>query len=247
MTTPGVIAGRGRLGSIIADVIEASDAFSIEKVLDSSSTPQDILGAELVIDATVLAASEPMVRMALTRGIPIVVATSGWTSAKLDALTTEFGEPEASVTVIPNFSLGSVVESVLAGIAAPYFDSVEIVEAHHAGKVDSPSGTAVRTAEHIADARRAADCESLSAPHTDQPARGELIAGIPVHSLRRPGVVAKQDVVFSGPGESLTLTHDTIDPARAYAPGILAALNYARRTAGLTVGLDRVLGVGASG
>lgn len=245
MTTPVVLAGRGRLGSIIADVINASDEFTIERVLDSSSTPEDILGAELVVDATVLAASEPLVRTAMTRGIPIVVATSGWTSAKLDALTTEFGDPEASVVVIPNFSLGSVVESVLAGIAAPYFDSVEIVEAHHAGKVDSPSGTAVRTAEHIADARRAAGLAGVVAPFADQPARGELIAGVPVHSLRRPGVVAKQDVIFSGPGESLTLTHDTIDPARAYAPGILAALRYAVASTGLTVGLDKVLGVGA--
>ncbi len=244
MTTPVVLAGRGRLGSIIADVIEASSDFTLERVLDSSHSAEDVLGAHLVIDATVMAASEPIVRTALTRGVPIVVATSGWSSAKLEALTTEFGEPESSVVVIPNFSLGSVVESVLAGIAAPYFDSVEIVEAHHAGKVDSPSGTAVRTAEHIAAARAGAGLSAVFAPNNDQTARGELIAGVPVHSLRRPGVVAKQDVIFSGAGESLTLTHDTIDPAQAYAPGILASLRYALNSSGLTVGLDKVLGVG---
>src|SRR5690606_19256527 len=127
----------------------------------------------------------------------------------------------------------------------PYFDSVQVVDAHRAGKVDSPSGTAVRTAEHIADARRAAGLVGVVAPLPDQPSRGELIAGVPVHALRRPGVVAKQDVMFSEPGECLTLTHDTIDPARAYAPGILAALRYAVASTGLTVGLDKVLGVGA--
>ena len=117
---------------------------------------------------------------------------------------------------IPNFSLGSVLGSALAAAAAPFFPSIEIVEAHRETKVDSPSGTAVRTAELIAAAR--AEVGPVESPHVDQRARGQQVASVPIHSLRRPGVIARQEVVLSGPGESLTLIHDTIEPVARLRP-----------------------------
>ena len=131
-----------------------------------------------------------------------------------------------------------------ATIAAQYFESVEIVEAHHAAKVDSPSGTAVRTAELIGQAR--AELGPVVAPHVDQRARGQQVASVPIHSLRLQGVVAKQDVHFGGTGEVLTLTHETLSPA-AYEQGIVLAIRAAAQVRGLVVGLDRLIGLGAPG
>jgi 4-hydroxy-tetrahydrodipicolinate reductase len=108
--------------------------------------------------------------------------------------------------------------------------------------VDSPSGTAVRTAELIAAAR--AEQGPVSAPHADQRARGQQVASVPVHSLRRPGVIARQDVILSGPGESLVITHDTVDPAQAYAPGIRLAVPYAAEARGVVVGLENMIDIG---
>lgn len=139
-------------------------------------------------------------------------------------------------------SLGSVLGSALAAAAAPFFPSAEIVEAHRDTKIDSPSGTAVRTAELIADAR--ADRGPVSAPHADQRARGQQVASVPVHSLRRPGVIAKQEVVLSGPGESLSFVHDTIEPALAYAPGIRLAVPFAVEARGVIVGLENIIDIG---
>ncbi len=118
---------------------------------------------------------------------------------------------------IPNFSLGSVLGSALAAAAAPFFPSVEIVEAHRETKIDSPSGTAVRTAELIAAAR--ASVGPVESPHVDQRARGQQVASVPIHSLRRPGVVARQETILSGPGESLTIVHDTVEPGARVRPG----------------------------
>ena len=126
-------------------------------------------------------------------------------------------------------------------IAAPWFPAVEIVETHHAGKVDSPSGTAVRTAELIADARR--EVGPVDAPHVDQRARGQQVASVPIHSLRLPGVKAVQDVLLSGPGETVTIRHDTNDDV-AYDAGVRAALSAVVDARGLTVGLGSVLGIG---
>jgi 4-hydroxy-tetrahydrodipicolinate reductase len=129
-------------------------------------------------------------------------------------------------------------------MAARFYDSIEIVEAHAARKVDSPSGTAVRTAELMAAARAARG--PVAAPHTDQRARGQQVASIPVHSLRLAGVVAKQDVIFGGTGEVLTLTHETISPS-SYTQGILVALRAASTARGVTVGLESLIDLGLPG
>jgi 4-hydroxy-tetrahydrodipicolinate reductase len=248
MVTPvAVVGATGRLGRLVVSVIEELDGFSVAAALSSRDSVHEagagvFGGAEVVVDVTVPALSPAIVEHALASGANVLVGTSGWSADRLAKLGASLEQrPEQGVLVVPNFSIGSVLGTHLATIAAPWFPAVEIVETHHAGKVDSPSGTAVRTAELIAEARR--DVGPVDAPHVDQRARGQQVASVPVHSLRLPGVKAVQDVVLSGPGEILTIRHDTTDDA-AYAPGIRAALAAVPSMRGLSVGLGTVLGIG---
>ena len=235
-----VSGSTGRLGSLICEVVEGHPGFELVARLSSSSDPDEGSGADVLVDVTRPDVSPAIVERALDHGQKVIIGTSGWSAERLEELGARVdGTPGAGVIVVPNFSLGSVIGTVLARIAAPYFDAVEVVEAHHPGKIDSPSGTAVRTAELMAEARGG---RPVDAPYADQPARGELIAGIPVHSLRLAGVVAKQEVRFGGPGEVLTVTHDT-HSNEAYRAGVVAALEAIGGTEGLVVGLDAVLGI----
>lgn len=243
MTTQvALVGGTGKLGSIIHAVIDGLEGFEVSRVLTSSSDLAEIDGADLVVDATTPQVSVDVVRAAVERGINVLVATSGWSAERIALVRPLVDDAGNGVVFIPNFSLGSVLGSALAAAAAPFFPSAEIVEAHHERKVDSPSGTAVRTAELIAAAR--ADRGPVSAPHADQRARGQQVATVPVHSLRRPGVIAKQEVVLSGPGESLSFVHDTVEPALAYAPGIRLAVPYAAQATGVVIGLESMIDIG---
>lgn len=243
MTIRVAVAGAtGRLGALVCDVVEQLDGYELTETLNSRSTNLDTFSADILVDVTRFDVSERIVNAAINRGISVIIGTSGWSAERVSNLQTlVVAAPEnVGALVIPNFSLGSVIGTALSAAIAPYFDAVEIVEAHHAGKVDSPSGTAVRTAERIAHAREGHP--PFDAPNTDQAARGELVEGIPVHSLRLPSIVAKQDVVFSGAGETLTITHDTTSQ-EAYRAGIRAALLAAPSATGVTVGLDALLGI----
>lgn len=239
MTTSVAVTGAtGRLGSLVCELIEAHPGFTLDAKLTSTSGVDEGATAAILFDASNPASSPEIVERALRRGQRVIVATSGWSAERIDGLRELVTElPGAAVLVVPNFSLGSVLGTVLASIAAPHFESVEIIEAHHAGKVDSPSGTAVRTAELIAEAREGA---RSSATSTDQPARGQLIAGVPVHSLRMQGVVAEQQVRFGGEGEELVIEHVTHSSA-SYRAGVLAALDAISSIDGVVVGLENVL------
>jgi 4-hydroxy-tetrahydrodipicolinate reductase len=241
-TRVAIVGGTGRLGGVVREVIEATDGYDVIAVLSSRSEISEIDGADLVVDVSTPAVSIDVVRAAIERGINVLVGTSGWSQERIALVRPLVEAAGTGVVFIPNFSLGSVIGTALAAAAAPFFPSIEIVEAHHERKVDSPSGTAVRTAEVMAAARESVG--PVEAPHTDQRARGQRVASIPVHSLRRPGVIARQEVLLSGPGESLQIVHDTVDPARAYAPGIRIALDAARTVRGVVVGLDRFIDVG---
>lgn len=241
-TRVAIVGGTGKLGSIIASVVGAEPGFEVAATLSSRDDLAMIAGADLVVDASTPAVSIDVVRAALERGIPVLVGTSGW-SAERVALMRPLAEAAGTGAVfIPNFSLGSVLGTALAAAAARFFPSIEIVESHRETKVDSPSGTAVRTAELIAAARGGAG--PVESPHADQRARGQQVASVPIHSLRRPGVVARQETILSGLGESLTVVHDTVDPALAYAPGIRIALAAARDARGVSVGLDSLIDIG---
>lgn len=232
-----VAGATGRLGRVVCEVIEESTEFVLAATLTSASSIEEGSGADVLVDVTTPASSADIVARALSRGQRVLVGTSGWNAARLNRLAVETQEHQGAVLVVPNFSLGSVLGTALSQVAAAYYDSIEIVESHHAAKLDAPSGTAVRTAEGIAAARQG---RTLQVPTPDQPARGELIAGVPVHSLRQHGVVAKQEVRFGGAGETLTITHDT-NSNDAYRAGILIALRRTMQIQGLEVGLEHAL------
>jgi 4-hydroxy-tetrahydrodipicolinate reductase len=167
-----------------------------------------MIGCDIVVDATLPGVSAKVVEFALGQGLKVLVGTSGWNHDKIASLSAVVeANPGTGVLVVPNFSLGATLQTVAARVLAAQFESIEIVETHHAGKVDSPSGTAVRVAEQIAEVRK--DLGGVIAPHSNQSARGELVAGVPVHSLRFFGDLPKQEIVFGGVGETLTISHET--------------------------------------
>lgn len=236
-----VVGATGRMGTLATRLIEASDDFAVHARIGSRDPLTALDGADIVLDLTLPAVSPDVVAAAITAGIPAVVGTSGWTAERLARVRTQLGDdPQLGVLVVPNFSLGSVIATRLAAIAAPWFDSIEVVEAHHAAKSDSPSGTAIRTAELMDEARAARG--PVAAPYADQLARGQQIGSIPVHSLRMDGVLAEQQVIFGGLGETLRVSHQTVSDA-SYESGILMALRAVTSMRGLVVGLDALLGI----
>lgn len=234
-----VVGATGRMGKLALEVIEGAQDLRLHAALDSKSELAELEGADVVFDVTRLDVSEAVVAHSISQGLRIVVGTSGWSSQKVAKIETALsGNPEAGAIFIPNFSIGSMLATNFAAQAARFFNSIEIIEAHHAGKIDSPSGTAVRTAELIADARKGLVQPLL--PGVGQQARGEIVAGVPIHSLRLQGVSAKQDVVFGGESELLTVSHETTS-VKAYAYGILISIRAAAKHSGLIVGLDQVV------
>lgn len=230
VTTVGVAGASGRLGAVAVRAIDSLEGFEA-KAIDAHGE-MDLSGLDLVFDATVLAASIRIVRAAYEAGIPAVIATSGWSAERIQALRDEGVE---GVRIVPNFSVGSVVATHLATIAAEHLHYAEVIEAHHEAKRDAPSGTAVRTAERIAQVR-------AQHPYTpDEPGRGAIVDGVPVHALRMPGVSAWQEVRFGGTGETLTIRHDTAS-SDSYTAGIQLALR-AETPKGVAVGLDDLLGL----
>jgi len=239
ITRVAVVGATGRMGQLASRLIEASDEFELHASLDSKAPLSDMLGADIVMDVTVPSVSQGVVEFAVANGLNVLVGTSGWTSDRIASLERSITDKLAvGVIIIPNFSVGSVLATSFAALAAPFFESMEIIEAHHASKVDSPSGTATRTAELMQDARAALG--PVIAPHADQRARGQQVSSIPIHSLRMQGVVAKQDVIFGGTGETLTIVHETLSPT-SYEAGIILGLRAARTARGVTVGLDKLI------
>ena len=235
------VLGTGRMGKLAQELIDQDANLNLHAALNSNSKLEQMLGADVVLDFTLPDASPRLVEYAIEHDMKIVVGTSGWSESKLQQLESKLhNHPSSAAIVIPNFSVGSMLIQHFSSIAAKYFDSIEIVEAHHAGKVDSPSGTAVRTAELISSARNGMPQPLI--PGVEQSARGEVVAGVPIHSLRLQGVSAKQDVHFGSDSELTTLSHEVISH-RAYAKGILLSIEFALKNTGLHVGLDKVVGL----
>jgi 4-hydroxy-tetrahydrodipicolinate reductase len=233
-----IVGATGRMGKLALSLVEASQEFKLHATLDSKSELSQTIGADVVLDFTLPEVSPAVVAHAISHGQKILVGTSGWSAAKLAKVEAELAGTESAVVVIPNFSIGSMLATKFAAEAARFFDSIEIVETHHENKIDSPSGTAVRTAELIEKARVGLDQPLITG--VDQQARGQIVGGIPVHSLRLKGVSAKQDVYLGGNSELLTISHETTSVA-AYSQGILIALKATATASGLTVGLDQLV------
>jgi 4-hydroxy-tetrahydrodipicolinate reductase len=245
MTTKvAVVGATGKMGQLVSRIIDEADDLELFAKLGSTSDLADIIGADLVVDFTVPAFSQTVVEFAISQDIDVLVGTSGWSNERIAGIRRMLADkPDLAVVIIPNFSIGSVLATSFAATAARFYDSIEIIEAHQASKLDSPSGTAVRTAELIGNAR--ASLGPVIAPHADQRARGQQVSSVPIHSLRMQGIVARQDVVLGGNGEVLTLTHETLSP-ESYVHGIELAIRATRALRGVVVGLDQLIDLRAS-
>ncbi|WP_167003447.1 4-hydroxy-tetrahydrodipicolinate reductase [Mumia sp. ZJ430] len=246
-TKVGVLGARGRMGSESVRAIEAAEGLTLAAAIDAAD-PLDLLvdaGVEVVVDFTSPAVVMDNLRFCVANGIHSVVGTSGFDDARLAEVRELAAQsPEVGVLIVPNFSIGAVLMMRFAQIAAPYFESVEIVELHHPDKVDAPSGTATRTAELVAEARRAAGSAPVPDATTADPlgARGAVVDGIHVHAVRARGLVAHQEVLFGDPGETLTIRHDSVH-RESFMPGVVAGVRGVAAHPGVTVGLDGILGL----
>ena len=205
------------------------------------------LGAEVVVDFTIAEAVRHNVTHYAEQGLHAVIGTSGLSERDVADMESLFSGSGANAVLVPNFAIGAVLLLHLCRIAAPHMDGVEIIELHHDAKRDAPSGTAMHTAAAIAAARGAAGSDPLPAdPTTDfvlPGARGaEAPDGVHVHSVRLPGLVAHEEVIFGAPGQSLSLRHDSYD-RRSFMPGVLLAVRSVAGRPGLTVGLEALLGL----
>jgi len=233
------------MGSTSVAAIDAADGLEVVAQIDVGDSLDAITdsGAEVALDFTQPDAALDNVKWCVAHGVNVVVGTSGFGGAKLEEVRGLLrDDPNVGVLIVPNFSIGAVLLMRFAVDAAKYFESVEIVEMHHPNKVDAPSGTAVRTAELIAQARATAGLGPVPDATTTDPdgARGASVAGIPVHAIRARGYVASQEVVFGDAGETFTLRHDSHD-RESFMPGVITALRGVGSLRGLTVGLDSLL------
>lgn len=231
-----VVGATGRMGKLALDLIDSAQDLSLHASLNSRSSLNELQGADVVFDVTKLEVSEQVVDYCVAAKLPVVVGTSGWSAAKLAELEVAVAKAGSTAVIVPNFSIGSMLATRFATEAAKYFSTIEIVEAHHQHKVDSPSGTAIRTAELIAKARG----EMPLVTGVGQEARGQMVSGIPVHSLRLSGVSAMQEVYLGGESEVLKIHHEVASVA-SYSGGMLAAIRFAAKNTGLFVGLDSVV------
>ncbi len=234
------------MGSEVCRAVDRADGLELVARLDIGDAPSDLLdaGAQVVVDFTHPGAALQNIRHGLDHGIAVVVGTSGFDEARYATVRGWLEETPGHVLVAPNFGVGAVLMMRFAQQAAKFFDSAEVIELHHAGKVDAPSGTAVRTASLIAAARAEAGAGPVPDATTDElpGARGATVDGIHVHSVRMPGLVAHQEVLLGTAGETLTLRHDSLDRA-SFMPGVLLAVRAVLDRPGLTIGLEPLLGL----
>jgi 4-hydroxy-tetrahydrodipicolinate reductase len=245
MLRVAVLGARGRMGATTCAAIEAADDLDLVAAVDLDDDRQPVAGSDVAVDFTRPDVVMDNLRWCIEHGVSTVVGTSGFDEERLTQVRRWLVEtPDVAVLVVPNFSVGAVLMMRFAAQAAPFYESVEIIELHHPDKADAPSGTARRTAELIAAARADADMDAVPDATSDEVpgARGAELEGIRVHGVRLRGLVAHQEVLFGAVGETLTLRHDSVERA-SFMPGVLAAVRGVRANPGLTVGLDAVLGL----
>jgi 4-hydroxy-tetrahydrodipicolinate reductase len=229
------------MGSEVVRAVEAADDLELAGQFDVGDELA-LAGVDVAVDFTHPDAVMDNLRACVAAGVHAVVGTTGFTDERLAELRDLLAETQTGILIAPNFGIAAVLMMQFAAQAARFFDSVEIVELHHPGKADAPSGTARRTAQLVATARR----EAGSAPMPDATstaldgARGADVDGVRVHAVRLQGLVAHQEVLLGGAGESLTLRHDSYDRA-SFMPGVLLGVREIGARPGLTVGLEALL------
>jgi 4-hydroxy-tetrahydrodipicolinate reductase len=241
----GVLGARGRMGIEVCRAVDNADDLDLVAMIDQGDwlfNASDA-AAQVVVDFTTPEVVMDNLHWCIDQGINVVVGTSGFTQARIERVRTWLkNHPQVGVVIAPNFAVGAVLMMEFAQRAAKFFDSVEVIEQHHPRKVDAPSGTAIRTAEIIAEARVAAGMGTMPDATKEElaGARGADVAGVRVHSVRANGLVAHQEILFGTTGETLTIRHDSYDRA-SFMPGVLLAIRSVVNRPGLTVGLGELL------
>lgn len=243
MIKVGVIGSLGRMGATVCDAVNAAPDLELVAAIDRDDSIEQMSAADVVVEFTHPGAVMDNLEWLIRHGKHAVVGTTGFDDERLGIVRNWLGNaPTNGVLIAPNFGIGAVLMMHFATKAAKFFESTEIVELHHPNKADAPSGTARTTAELIAAERE----KHKMAPQPDATAtslagaRGADVDGVPVHSVRLRGLLAHQEVLFGGPGETLTIRHDSLDRT-SFMPGVLLGVRRVSSVPGLTVGLDAFL------
>jgi 4-hydroxy-tetrahydrodipicolinate reductase len=243
MIKVGVLGARGRMGSEVVNAVTQSEDCELVASLDQGDSLDVLLssGAEVVVDFTTPEVVMGNLEFLIKNNIHAVVGTTGFSEDRIAQLTAWLSaNPKTGVLIAPNFAIGAVLMMEFAEKAAQFFESAEIIELHHPNKVDAPSGTAARTAALISDARKRAGLPAMPDATTTSldGARGAVVGDVPVHSVRLRGLIAHQEVLFGGLGETLTIRHDSLDRA-GFMPGVLLGVRKVSSHPGLSVGLEK--------
>ena len=244
-----VFGSRGKMGAEVCRAVEAADGMELVAAVDAGDAREPVAAADVAVDFTHPDAVEDNLRWSIEQGIHVVVGTTGFDEAKLDRVRGWLAaRPQVGVIIAANYSIGAVLMMHFAEQAARFYESVEIIELHHPGKADAPSGTATTTARRIGAARAAAELPPPpdATVHELAGARGARLDEIAVHAVRLRGLVAHQEVLFGAAGETLTIRHDSFDRV-SFMPGVLVAARAVGSRPGLTLGIDALLGVGEDG
>ncbi|MDF4253091.1 4-hydroxy-tetrahydrodipicolinate reductase [Streptomyces sp. WMMB303] len=240
-----VLGAKGRMGSEAVRAVEGAEDMELVAALGSGDPLRTLTdaGAEVAVDLTRPDAVMGNLEFCLAHGIHAVVGTTGWTEDRLATVRAQLAAAAGTgVLIAPNFGIGAVLTMRFAQQAARFFESVEVVELHHPGKADAPSGTAVRTAQLVAEARGAAGLPAQPDATTTalEGARGADVDGVPVHAVRLRGLVAHQEVLFGDEAETLTIRHDSLHRS-SFMPGVLLGVRKVPASPGLTFGLEHFL------
>ena len=239
----GVLGAKGKVGATMVAAVQAADDLTFTAGVDAGDelTELTATGTEAVIDFTHPDVVMGNLKFLIDNGIHAVVGTTGFTEDRIDEVRGWVdAKPGAAVLIAPNFAIGAVLSMYFAQQAAPYFESVEIIELHHPQKADAPSGTAARTAKLVAEARKGLPPNPDATSTGLEGARGADVDGVPVHSVRLTGLVAHQEVLFGTLGETLTIRHDSLDRT-SFVPGVLLGVRKIKDHPGLTIGIEPLL------
>ena len=241
----GVLGAKGKVGQAICEAVTAADGLELAGEVDRDDSLQLFVenNVDVVVDFTHPDVVMGNLEFLIANGIHAVVGTTGFDDERLAQVREWLADsPNTGVLIAPNFAIGAVLSMKFAQLAAPYFESVEVIELHHPNKADAPSGTAYRTAALIAEARADLPTSPDATTQELEGARGADVAGVRVHSVRLRGLVAHQEVLFGTLGETLTIRHDSIDRS-SFGPGVLVGVRGIGDRPGLTVGLEPFLGL----
>lgn len=243
----GVLGAQGRVGKAIVEGVNAEDDLELVAEISRGDDLQQLVDnhAEVIVDFTQPDSVMGNLEFCIANGIHCVVGTTGFDKERLDQVEQWTRQEGAgNVLIAPNFAISAVMTMVLAKQAAKFFETAEVVEFHHPTKLDAPSGTAIHTAEAIAQARRDADLGEMpdATEKSLEGARGANVDGIPVHAVRTRGMVAHEEVIFGAQGQSLTIRQDSYDRS-SFTPGVLVGVREIAQQPGLVVGLDKYLGL----